>query len=145
LKTLITWVDLNAPYYPDYSSAYWKSPGGRSPLTSKEQSEISKLTKVKIERYSHDGPWHFNFTRPEFSPILENVKDDATKAKVIEIIKRGSERFKATPRNDMPGYVPSEEHQRRLQRYDELFQRELAVRRAIQSGDKVYDPDIKED
>ena len=145
LNTLITWVDLNAPYYPDYSSAYWKSPGGRSPLSSKEQSDISELTGVKIERYSHDGPWHFNFTRPEFSPILENVKDDATKEKVIEIIKLGSERFKATPRNDMPGYVPSEEHQRRPQRYGELFQRELAVRRAIQSGNKVYDPDIKED
>ena len=145
LKTLITWVDLNAPYYPDYSSAYLKNPSGRSPLTGKEQREIAKLTKVKIERYTHDGPWHFNFTRPELSPILENVKDDATKAKVVEIIKRGSERLKATPRNDMPGYVPSEEHQRRSKRYEELFQRELANRRAIQSGERVYDPGIERD
>jgi len=146
LKTIITWVDLNAPYYPDYSSVYSSNPGGRSPLTAKDHKEIEKLTKLeKLDKYSHRQAWLFNFKRPELSPILAKVKNADTKAKVIEIIKRGSKRLETTPRNDMPGYVPSKEDQRRLKRYEELFQRELANRRAIQSGKKSYDPGIKRD
>ncbi|MBK1790026.1 hypothetical protein [Persicirhabdus sediminis] len=138
--TLLTWIDLNAPYYPDYSSAYPEGAAGRSPLTLEEFHSIEGIRKRPFGYYS---PTYVNFTRPERSPVLKKLEAN-DKEHALALIRKGAEKLKQTPRNDMPGYKPSAEDQRRLDRYDELVDRELQTRRAIQKGMKVYDPGIGE-
>ncbi|MDR2849641.1 MAG: hypothetical protein LBW77_03750, partial [Verrucomicrobiota bacterium] len=48
LDRLVTWVDLNAPYYPVYECAYPQNLGGRCPLTMDELKHLTALTGVKV-------------------------------------------------------------------------------------------------
>lgn len=48
LGKIITWLDLNAPYYPTFQSAHPNGLAGRSPLTPQEVKQLSKLTKTKF-------------------------------------------------------------------------------------------------
>jgi uncharacterized protein YjhX (UPF0386 family) len=141
-RTLSKWIDLNAPYYPDYSTAYAGFPGGRCPLTGDELAQISQLTKTRAISFNHGRPYILNFDRPMHSPILSHVTDAAIRAQVIAIIDKGAERLKQTPRNDMPGYVPGPRDAQRLARYQELSERERANRQAALAGEKRYDPGI---
>jgi hypothetical protein len=47
---LVTWIDINAPYYPDYAGgAYRDNPFGRAPLTERpELKRLSELTGVNL-------------------------------------------------------------------------------------------------
>ena len=45
---IATWIDVNAPYYGSYASAYPNNAFGRSPLGAKQLRRLSQLTELKL-------------------------------------------------------------------------------------------------
>lgn len=141
LERLITWVDLNAPYYPFYECAYPENLAGRSPLTDQELGQISKLTGKSIAR-GH-GPRQrstISFERPELSRILSDLPADSAKRReALAIIQEGTRRLKELPRADMEGFVPNAVDQQREERYQRRLEVERKVYKAIRDGRKIYE------
>jgi len=141
---LVTWIDLNAPYYPTYASAYPHNLTGRSPLNRKQVKRLEELTGVSFGRLANhrrkEGP-QVSFDRPELSPCLAKFadKDDPKYQEALAIIQAGKEMLAQRPRADMPGFVPWDVDQKREEKYQRLYETELAHRKAIQSGEKVFD------
>ena len=103
LDRLITWVDINAPYYPCYECAYPQNLGGRCPLTVDELSRLKTLTGVQVAN-SHSAKQRatLSFARPELSRILAPVASNATaKAEALALIQEGARRLKEKPRADI--------------------------------------------
>jgi hypothetical protein len=137
---IITWMDVNAPYYPQYECAYPDNPGGRMPLTFAERERIEKLCGRGISNANHRRQREqLDFDRPECSRILEGVKGKPAYNEALAIIKKGQERLKATPRCDMEGFVPCAADQAREVRYQRRLESERRVYDAIRTGKKVYD------
>ncbi|MDD2600454.1 MAG: hypothetical protein PHO37_14730 [Kiritimatiellae bacterium] len=141
LERLITWVDMNAPYYPFYECAYSENLAGRSPLNNQEIGRITKLTGKNIAR-GH-GPRQrstISFERPELSRILADLPADSReREEALAIIREGAKRLKELPRADMEGFVPNEIDQLREERYQRRLEVERTVYKAIRDGLKIYD------
>ena len=45
---IVTWIDLNAPYYPSYASAYPDNLAGRSPLDDAQLARLEQLTGCPV-------------------------------------------------------------------------------------------------
>ncbi len=141
LEMISTWIDLNAPYYPTYASAYVNGFTGRSPLTMKETMELGALAGFNIYqlRHSYQYPgFQISFDRPELSPALKGLVGPS-RARALEIIQTGADRLKANPRQDMLGAKPSEEDCIRLESRERHQQIEAQFREAIFKGEKMYD------
>jgi hypothetical protein len=137
---IITWMDINAPYYPRYESAYPENPGGRNPLTFEESSKVSELCSTPIEnRHFKKQREQLNFTRPECSRILKGAATQADRLAALEIIKRGAFRLKEKPRCDMDGFVPCQKDLEREMRYEKRLEIERQNYKAITSGKNNYD------
>ena len=144
---VITWMDVNAVYYPRYECAYPDNPGGRMPLSFKEKEQLEKLCGTKIENsHSKRQREQLDFDRPELSRILDGVKGEGGQVKgekyqeALTIIKKGAERLKATPRGDVEeGFVPCAKDQEREARSERRQAEEHRVYEAILAGRKVYD------
>ena len=138
---LITWMDINAPYWPCYECAWPENHGGRMPITCDEFKRLSEITGVKIARRSRDRQLEqLNFTRPEKSRILDAVKTKpAAYAEALAILQAGKDRLKTTPRADMDGFVPCTVDHAREARYQKRLAEERAVYEAIRTGGKRYD------
>ena len=134
---LVTWMDINAPYYPTYAGgAYRNNPYGRSPLSDAELNRLCELLGTKVDRRNfHD----VSFNRPELSPCLTDLEanDPAKYQEALALIRRGGERFEATPRADMPGFKldPSNEVAKE-KRYQERLQQENRMRTALIQGER---------
>jgi hypothetical protein len=143
-ETIVTWIDLNAPYYPRYDCAYPENLTGRSPLNNQQIRRLSELTKVPFTRIAaHNtnlGP-QISFDRPQLSPCLKNFKDtkEPNYIEALAIIEAGSLMLKKRPRADMPGFEACAIDQRRQQKYTARQRIELNNRRSIQEGLKLYD------
>ncbi len=137
---IITWMDINAPYWPCYECAWPANYGGRIPITRDEHDKLEKLTGVKIAK-SHGARQReqLNFDRPELSRILVGVKDPSAVAAALAILRAGQERLKATPRADMDGFVPCAKDQEREARYQRRLAEERKVYEAVRGGTKRYD------
>jgi hypothetical protein len=142
LERLVTWVDINATYYPFYEfGEFGSNPGGRSPLTGSEIGKIQQLTGKKIS-FGHGSKQRsmISFENPEVSRILDGMKTDNPKYKeVIAIIKEGARRMQETPRADMRGFNPGPSCQAAQERYQLRLEEERKVYKAIREGRKVYD------
>jgi hypothetical protein len=141
LERLITWTDINAPYYAYYESAYPANTGGRSPLTEKELKRLTELTGITIS-ISHKDRQRatISFARPEVSRILDKLAPDAPQhAEALALIRMGAERLREKPRADMEGFVPSPTDQARETKYQKRLAQEQRVYAAIKEGRKVYD------
>ncbi len=143
-----TWIDINAPYYPSYESAYPKSFTGRSPLKSSQLNRLSEITGINFggpnkAHHRKDRP-HISFDRPELSPCLKRVTEQELYKEALSIITKGKETLEKTPRCDMDGFVPSKIDQLRLKRFDDLNTIELMYREKIRKGEKMYDKDISQ-
>lgn len=135
LDRIVTWIDLNAPYYPSHQSYYWKNTAGRSPLDHQQLLELGKLVREspggadygweKVNEYlcnqlgqlmAVHGPL-VNFTRPEYSLCLQGFPDssDPRYASALDLIRQGRRNLQEHPRCDMPGFVPCEPHQQQLE------------------------------
>ena len=79
LDRIITWIDINAPYYPKYSTLYPDNLAGRSPLDSKQIERLTALTGVKLAETmgcnKSLGP-QISFDRPTLSPCLKTLSAD---------------------------------------------------------------------
>jgi len=143
---VITWMDLNAPYYPVYESAYPDHLAGRCPLDSRQLARLEQLTGVPIGRMAdhkrNRGP-QVCFDRPELSPCLQQL-DPASGAygEALAIIREGRTMLARRPRADMPGFVPAEDGRRRLAFHAERREAEAGSLEAIRGGGKVYDAGI---
>jgi hypothetical protein len=137
---IIVWMDINAPYYPQYESAYPENPGGRNPLTFEECAKLETLCATKIQNnFSKRQREQLNFTRPAHSRILSGAKNDSDRKKALAIIERGAMRLKKKPRCDMDGFVPCETDLKRDRRYRKRLDAERKNYEAIRSGKKLYD------
>ena len=156
---LITWLDLNAVYYPCYESAYPESRTGRTPLTGEEFRRLGELAGVNAD----DWAYHENkprpvvtFERPEKSPVLTAVRDrimreknlsaaealgDTEYREALDLIRRGAERLREKPRADMAGFTPCEKDRERLEKADRLRAKEMNFRAAIRRGKRMSDRD----
>ena len=141
---IITWMDINGVYYPDYTCAYPDSCSGRSPLDNKQLGRLRQLTGVNFfgakSHGGNRGP-RISFNRPELSPCLKRFKDrsDPKYAEALAIIRAGAKMLKKRPRVDMPGFVPCEADRKRDKKYAVRLRAEQRSRRAIRTGAKAYD------
>ena len=137
---IVTWIDINAPYYPEYASAYRGNKYGRSPLNPGELAELARLTGVKFDDQEFSS--HVSFTRPELSPCLAKFSDPANPAyrRALEIIRAGGNSLASRPRADMPGFVlvdPVEINQE--SKYQARLQTEIEMRKSIVNGRKRFE------
>ena len=143
-ERIVTWIDLNGPYYPSYASAYPDHLAGRSPLNDQQLARLEQLTGVPLRQLaSHEanrGP-QIAFDRPELSPCLAKYtdKNDPHYQEALKIIRGGQERLAAHPEADKEGFQPCETDQWREQKYRTRQQAEQRNREAIRSGARVYD------
>ena len=142
LDRLVTWIDLNAPYYATHASAHEQGVAGRSPLLPAELEELQTLTG-KTFQIGHGARVMINLDRPELSPVLADMERQQPEAhqKALALIERGRQRLRKTPRADMEGFVPCQTDRVRLAKYERLQAHQERIRRAIQFGEKVYDKD----
>jgi hypothetical protein len=146
LLTLAAWIDLNAVFYPDYSSSYPNNPGGRSPLDRAQLNRLAVLTGSNLNRqFSHasnQGPM-VCFDRPELSPVLTRIgnRDDPRYSEALEIIRAGQKMLAERPEVGMPGFELSGIDLWREQRYRTRYEIELMNRQAIREGRRFYDRD----
>ncbi len=144
LARIITWVDLNAPYYPDYASAYPDNLAGRAPLDNAQLSRLQELTGVPFSDLADQGKnrgAQVCFERPELSPCLAKLSEnkDARYDEALAILKAGQATLAANPNPGLPGFKLCPTDQAREKRYQTLFQFQTEVRAAIFRKEKVYD------
>ncbi len=128
---IVAWIDINAPYYPEYASAYRDNRYGRSPLDEAQLGEVRRLT----------GSDEVNFTRPVWSPCLARFQNASDPARVaaLSLIEDGRRTLAAGPRADLPGFrLVSETEIRQQAKYDALRSAEAQSRAAIAHGEKQY-------
>ncbi len=144
LDRIITWIDINAPYYPVYMTAYPGNLAGRSPLSPEQLSRLTELTGIQFARLAsynrNQGPM-INFDRPELSPCLDTIPDNESDsyAGALSIIKSGSALLALRPRADMGGFSACMIDQLRDDKYEARRAIELANRKAIRDGVERYD------
>ena len=113
IDRVLTWIDINAPYYPDYAGgAYRENPYGRAPITDAELKRLKQLAgsepaAAKPRRAARQSlvDW-CNFTRPELSRCLASLAGQGTAEyqEALGILRAGQQRLAAQPRPDMPGF-----------------------------------------
>jgi len=129
---VVTWVDLNAPYYPTYATNFPDNPYGRSPLTAKQTARLKALGISDLA---------ISFDRPHLSPALGRFPgpDDPGYREALEIIESGRQALARSPRADMPGFVPCATDRARDEKYMRRLAAELRSREALRTGRKVYE------
>ena len=105
-ERIVTWIDLNTPYYGSYATSYPEHPFGRSPLGSDDLSRLASLTGVPVDASNTGAELmgsQVSFTRPERSPCLAGLSKDAPqREEALAIIRKGAELLCSRPREDMP-------------------------------------------
>ncbi|MBN1417359.1 MAG: PD40 domain-containing protein [Planctomycetes bacterium] len=138
---ILTWIDINAPYYPDYAGgAFRDNRFGRSPLADAELARLRELTGVDVA--NPGAMTQASFTRPAISPCLAKLGGPGSPAydEALALIRAGAQRLAANPRPDMPDFrlvSPVEIEQERL--YDARLDQEEGMRGAIIDGTKRFD------
>ena len=144
MDRIVTWIDINGVYYPEYACAYPDSFTGRCPLDNQQIERLSELTGVTLRRLSHyrtnRGP-QVSFDRPHLSPCLSRLDgpNDPRHRDALAIIESGRRHLQQRPRADMPGFQPCEKDQQRQEKYAERRRIELRNRQAIHEGRLVHD------
>lgn len=147
LDRIVTWIDLNAPYYPTFASAYPDNLGGRSPLNDKQVARLEELTGVPLRKLADHtkncGP-QISFDRPELSPCLavlreKSVADPSDYDEALALIRTGRDLLAQRPEADMPGFRANERDAWRERKYFTRVLAEERNRAAIRQGEKVYD------
>ena len=147
---IITWIDLNAPYYATYNCVYPESVSGRCPLTRAQLARLCDLVGPPMVWRGEGSPFNsfgsspgilISFDRPELSPCLSSFKNknDPKYEEALTLIQAGHDMLAQYPAADMPGFVPCAEDQRREARYAERARIEQRNRDAIRTGHRVYD------
>ena len=141
---VVTWIDLNAPYYPSFASAYPDNLAGRSPLDDKQLARLEQLTGVPLRRQANHGENRgpqVSFDRPELSPCLAQFTDktDAKYGEALALIRAGREMLAQKPEADSPNFQACPTDQWRQEKYLARQEEERRQRAAIRRGEKTYD------
>ncbi len=146
---LVTWIDINAPYYPTYASAFPGNLTGRCPVDPKGMQRLAELTGVPFSDVASFGASRgpqISFDRPEKSPCLQTLGEGSQGAleEALAIIRQGTAALAATPRGDSTaaGIAMCPTDQQREEFYQARRAAELAGRRALAEGTRVYDPGL---
>ncbi len=144
LDRLITWVDINAPYYPAYETSYPSNLAGRAPIDNKQLARLSELTGVPFREraaFSKNQGAEVSFDRPEMSPCLQTLKtrDSSAYREALSIIEAGRKNFAALPGADKAGFQACETDLKRTARYEGRVAIETENRRAMSAGTRRYD------
>jgi hypothetical protein len=143
-ERIVTWIDINGPYYPRYDTAYPDNLAGRSPLNDAQVQRLTQLTGVPIAGQagfaSHQGP-QVSFERPEVSPCLACIADANSPeyAEALGIIRAGKAMLQSRPRADMAGFQACPIDEQRESTYVAREEAEARNRAAIREGRKQYD------
>jgi hypothetical protein len=137
---IVTWIDINAPYYPEYASAYRNNQYGRSPLSAAELARLSELTGVKLQDQNFSAA--VSFTRPETSQCLAKFSDHEAPVyrEALSIIRAGRQKLAAQPRADMADFTlvdPVEINQEA--KYQARLEVEKQMRQSIAGGRKDFE------
>ncbi len=140
---IVTWIDLNAPYYPSYASAYPDNLAGRSPLNDAQVQKLEQLTGVPLRQLaahsSNRGP-QVSLDRPELSPCLDEPGITiSNRVAALEIIRLGQTALAQRPEADAAGFEACAMDQWREAKYLAREQAELENRNAIAAGSKRFD------
>ena len=138
---IVTWIDLNAVYYPNYSANYAANPAGRSPLTSDQLSQLTTYTGTNVSGIAAVRSLGelIAFDRPEKSPCLTGVTGESY-TNALAIIQAGADAFTSMPREDMTNCTLMYALDIwREAKYERRLCREAMNRAAIAAGVKVYD------
>ncbi len=143
-RVLYTWMDINAPYYPVYESAYPDNLAGRSPLNDQELKRLGTLTGIDfwaLNDYHRKAGPQISFERPDLSPCLDRIRNNKpVYDEAVALIAIGGERLKSTPNGCMvEGFVPCEKDRERLLRYDYRMSEETRFLKARADGKKEFD------
>ncbi len=147
-ERVVTWIDINATYYPRYDTAYPQNLAGRSPLDNAQIKRLTELTGIPLAKLasfnSNLGP-QVSFDRPKLSPCLAKIKDPngPAYAEAVAIIQAGKEMLAKRPRADMTGFQACPVDQQRERKYVQQQQIEAANRQAIEKNEKRYDVDMR--
>lgn len=145
MDRLITWIDINGPYYPTSYCAYPDNPPGRNPLGRGDTERLGELTGFSLPEviWAHRsrGPM-LNFSRPELSLCLESLSEDSQEyQKALALIRKGQAQLEKRPRADMPGFVPWERDLARMAHLEKYRKIEANSRKAIREGTLSYEQD----
>lgn len=146
---IVTWIDLNAPYYPTYASAFPENLTGRCPIDPKGMQRLTELTGVSFKDLAgfaaSQGP-QISFDRPQKSPCLRTLAGGPQAAldEALAIIRQGALALTATARGDSvcEGIAMCPVDQQREVFYQERRAAELASRQALTTGARIYDPGL---
>ena len=148
LDRVITWIDINAPYYPRYDTSYPDNVGGRAPLNNAQVARLAELTGVPFAAQAdfakNPGP-QVTFERPDRSPCLSSIKDkdEAKYQEALAIIEAGRQALAKCPQADMAGFQACAVDRQHEERYAQRRRIELRNREALRQGGKVYDKDFE--
>ena len=136
---IVTWIDINAPYYPSYASVYPDNLYGRCPLDGRQLAALAKLTGKDVNGQHHEPL--ISFTRPALSPCLAGLKEkrDPRYAEALAIIRAGQQMLAKRPRMDMPYAKLYGIDADREAKYQRMAHRETEARKAIVADRKHYD------
>lgn len=145
-ERIVTWIDLNGPYYPRYDCAYPDNLTGRCPLDNKQLKRLTELTSVpftKLAAHNQNSGPQVSYDRPRLSPCLANFEDTSHPGYIeaLAIIESGKRMLQQRPRADMPGFEACTIDQQRQRNYTMRQQAETRNRKAIHNGQKLYDFD----
>jgi len=137
---VVTWIDINAPYYPEYASAFRQNRYGRAPITNAQLARLSELTGMKLSDQKFCA--EVSFTRPAMSRCLHKIEDKtgAAYAEALAIIETGKQTLATTPRADMEGFClvdPIEIEQEK--KYQQRLAIETQMRQSIAGGRIEYE------
>jgi len=135
---IVTWVDLNAVYYPSYAANYPDNAGGRSPLNDADLTSLRTLSGVDVYNIKGLGE-QISFDRPSMSPCLSGLSGN-TYTQALALIQKGRTALAAMPREDMTNCtLQCAMDIWRENKYQNRLNREMMNRAAVAVGGKVYD------
>ena len=147
-ERVMTWIDINAPYYPTYGTSYREGRYGRAPISMDDLKRLETLTGAD----EREVTFGVSFDRPELSPCLTRlVKDgdvDAARKtteyqEALAIIRGGQKALAGQDRGEDPNWQPTDPVEiRQEEKYQRLARRERKVRQAILNGQRVTDRDF---
>lgn len=143
-ERVVTWIDINAPYYPSYASAYPDRLAGRSPLEGPQLARLEQLTGVPLRQLvghrANQGP-QMSFDRPESSPCLQQLTDPASPEyrEAVAIIRAGRELLPVRPAADSEAFQACSIDQWRDEKYLAPQEIEQRNRAALEQAQRRYD------
>jgi hypothetical protein len=161
LDRIMTWIDLNAPYYPFYEDYYSGNTWGRSPLDHPQLMKLGQLVSAApdgkvwgwntVTEYiggskppgslMATGELPVNFTRPERSACLRAFRAAGTPEyqEALALIRAGQAMLIEHPRAEMPGFHPCVADQQRLDACRQRQQMEERAWQALRENRKIFD------